>query len=154
MEEEHHHHNHKDIFKKHLSLDELLKSNNMHDIVNGLCSIKDNVIILDYTCFKCFGANETYETILNLITGNIDAILKHNETFTVHVNMKHLTMSDVDKHKKFICVLSNYFKEKYPCKLNKCYIHNAPTVFSQIYKIISCFIDKETQKKIHLIQKS
>ena len=151
MEEEHQ--NHKDIFKKNVSLDDLIekmKNNNVHDIVHGLCSIRNNIVILDYTCFKCFGRNETYETILNLITGKIDNILKHNETFIVHVNMKHLTMSDIDKHKKFICILSNHFKERYPCKLDKCYIHNAPTVFSQIYKIISCFIDKETQKKIQL----
>lgn len=144
---------HREVFKTQMTMEELverMKNNRVDDIISGFCSIKNDSIILDYACFKCFAGNETYQTILNIITGHIDSILKENDTFVVHVNMKHLTMSDVDKHKKFICILSNQFKERYPCKLNKCYIYNAPSVFSQIYKMISCFIDKETQKKIHL----
>ena len=72
------------------------------DILNGLCVIKENAIILNYIYFKYFATNETYNYILNFITNNIDKILKDNPTFCVYINMRNLTLSDVDKHKTFI----------------------------------------------------
>jgi ribosomal protein S17E len=66
--------------------------------------------------------------------------------------MKKISLSDIDKHKIFIQNISTYLKEKYPDKLLKCFIHNAPFVFKQIFNIISTFIDKETQKKIELVK--
>ena len=42
-------------------------------------------------------------------------------------------------------------KKKYPNKLEKCYVHNAPVIFEKLYSIISLFIDEETQKKIKII---
>ena len=66
--------------------------------------------------------------------------------------MKNLTITDVDKHIKFIQNMSVILKEKYPNKLTKCFVHNAPFVFSQILNIVSMFIDKETQSKIELIK--
>jgi hypothetical protein len=71
----------------------------------------------------------------------------------VHVNLKKLTLIDIDKHKEFIQDMSGHLKNKYPDKLIKCYIYNAPFVFSQIFNIVSLFIDKDTQKKIELIIK-
>ena len=67
--------------------------------------------------------------------------------------MKSLTLSDVDKHKIFIQNIAVFLKEKYPNKLEKCYVYNAPFVFAQIYNIVSIFIDKDTQKKIELVNK-
>ena len=69
------------------------------------------------------------------------------------MNLKKLTLIDIDKHKEFIQDMSVYLKDKYPDKLIKCYIHNAPFVFSQIFNIVSLFIDKDTQTKIELIVK-
>lgn len=123
------------------------------DILNNLCCIKDNtnIIILNYIYFKYIASNETYNIILNYITNNIDKVLLNRNEFIVYVNMKNLTIVDIDKHKLFIQTISGYLKDKYPQKLAKCYIYNAPFVFSQIYNIVSLFIDKETQKKIELV---
>lgn len=123
------------------------------DILNGLCVIKENAIILNYIYFKYFATNETYNYILNFVTNNIDKILAKNVNFNVCVNMKSLTLSDVDKHKIFIQNIAVFLKEKYPNKLEKCYVYNAPFVFAQIYNIVSIFIDKDTQKKIELVNK-
>jgi hypothetical protein len=65
--------------------------------------------------------------------------------------MKNLNISDVDKHYKFIQHISVLFKERYHNKLTKCFVYNAPFVFSQILNMISIFIDKETQSKIELV---
>lgn len=130
-----------------------IKKGEWTDILNNLCFIKENVIIIDYIYFKHFASKDTYGFILTHITNIIDKQLNEDNTFRLHINMKTLTILDIDKHKLFIQNISNYLKEKYPQKLEKCYIYNAPFVFSQIYNIICKFVDKDTQRKIELITK-
>ena len=130
-----------------------IKKGEWQFILNGLCNIENNSIIIDYNFFKHFASKDTYHLILQLISNNIDNILKTNELFSVYVNMKTLTISEIDKHRDFIQQISGYLKEKYPNKLAKCYVYNAPFVFSTLFNIICLFIDKETQCKIELVNK-
>lgn len=130
-----------------------IKKGELNDILSKLCFINKNALIIDYIYFKYLATENTYSYILMYITNNIDNILLTNNDFIVHVNMKKISLSDVDKHQIFIQNLSLYLKERYPDKLAKCYIYNAPFVFKQIFNIINVFIDKETQKKIELVKK-
>lgn len=130
-----------------------IKKGEWDEILKGLCTIKGNKVILNYIYFRHIAKNETYSYIINYITNNIDQVLLNNNDFIVHVNMKNLNIIDIDKHKSFIQNISGFLKEKYPQKLGKCYVYNAPFVFSQIYNIVSLFIDKDTQKKIELVNK-
>ena len=131
-----------------------IKKGDLSDILQGICSIKeDDTLILNYIYFRCIANVETYDHILNYITNNIEKVLLRNNEFNVHVNMKNLTLSDIDKHKSFFQYISIVLKEKYPKKLAKCYVYNAPFVFSQLYNVICMFIDKDTQKKIELVKK-
>ena len=122
-----------------------------NDILNSLCFIKENEIILDYVCFKYFANEETYKHILSNIIQCIDSTLVTNKQFIIHINMKSLSISDYDKHKQFIQEICGFFKVRYEGQLLKCYIYNAPFIFSQVFSLISIFIDKETQQKIVLI---
>lgn len=133
---------------------ENIRNGKWNDILCGLCFIYENQIVLNYKYFKYFATKETYDFILNYITINIDNVLNSNNEFIVHVNMKDLTITEIDKHMTFIQNISGYLKEKYPKKLSKCYIYNAPFVFTQIYNIVSMFIDKDTQKKIELVKRT
>jgi len=128
-----------------------IKKGDWISILNGICNHKNNSLIIDYRFFKYFATKETYNIITQLITNNIDNILQTNELFIVYVNMKKLTITEIDKHKDFIQFISVFLKEKYPQKLAKCFVYNAPFVFSTIFNIICLFIDKETQMKIELI---
>jgi hypothetical protein len=65
--------------------------------------------------------------------------------------MKSLTLTEIEKHMEFIQYISKLLRDKYTNKLLKCYIYNAPFVFSQLFNIISFLIDKETLSKIELI---
>lgn len=130
---------------------EKIRNGEWKDILDNLCFIKENEIILNYIYFKHFATKETYNYILNYITNNIDIVLSKNREFTVHVNMKSLTIIDIDKHKSFIYTISGYLKDKYPQKLAKCYVYNAPYIFAQFFAIVSLFVDKDTQKKIELV---
>ena len=130
---------------------EKIKKSHGDEILKNLCYIKENSIILNYIYFKYFATKDNYNYILNYIANRIDSILLNNDNVVVHINMKNLTIVDIDKHKLFIQCISVYFQEKYPQKLGKCYVYNSPFVFNQLYNIICMFIDKETQKKIELV---
>ena len=83
---------------------------------------------------------------------SIEDILKTHNQFIVHIFMKSLTISEIDKHKTFIYKLSDTLKQKFPDKLDTCFVYRAPFIFSHIYNIISIFIDKKTQKKIKVVE--
>ena len=129
-----------------------IKNGKWNSILRGLCNIKDDAIVMDYVYVKYFATQITYNIIINHITNNIDEILSKYPKFNVYVNLKNLTLVDVDKHKDFIQDISIILKDRYPDKLTKCYIYNEPFVFSQIFNMISYFIDKDTQTKVELVQ--
>jgi hypothetical protein len=129
-----------------------IKTGEWKDVIDGLCNVKDDLIILDNAYFKHFATKETYNIIISHITTSIDNILSLHEGFTVHINMKNLTMTDIEKHLKFIQHISILFQERYSNKLVKCFVHNAPFIFSKMLTIVSMFIDKETLSKIELLK--
>jgi hypothetical protein len=128
-----------------------IKRGDWDDVLHNLCNINNNAIIVDYTCFKLVANTSTYDVIIMLICKNIDNILLTNETVSIHINLKTLSVLDIEKHKQFIQRFACFMKEKYPSKLSKCYVYNAPFVFAQLLNILCLFIDKETQSKIVLI---
>lgn len=138
----------------HLNIIEKIKKGELYDIFNLMCKTNNDSIILDYIYFKYIATKETYDYILSFIINNIDKILKEYDGFCIHINMKNLSIVEIDKHKPFIQNMSEFFKEKYPKKLSICYVYNAPFVFSQLFNILSLFIDKETQSKIKIVNKS
>ena len=83
---------------------------------------------------------------------------KNNKILNLNLK-KNALMMQIQKFTLFLGIYSNinnFLKNRSQCfknKLTKCYIYNAPFVFSQILNIVSLFIDKETQTKIQLVQK-
>jgi len=128
-----------------------MKKGEWTDILNGLCDIRSDSIVLNYNYFKHLAKEETYSYILIHITNIIDRLLMTTNELIVHVNMKSLSLTEIDKHKMFIQQMSQILQEKYPDKLSKCYIYNSPFIFSQIFNFVSMFVDKETLKKIEIV---
>ncbi len=123
------------------------------NVFANMCYIKENNVVLNYIFFKLIAKEQKYNGILDYITNNIDKVLLKYPEFIVHVDMKNLTIVEIDKHKEYIKFVSEIFKNKYPRKLEKCYVYNAPFIFTQILHTVSMFIDKETQKKIILVKR-
>ena len=122
------------------------------EILNNLCFIQGgNNILLDYRYFKCFVPEKDYDNIFQYFFNLIKKVLEKNETFNIHVYIKSLAISDLDKYYAFISKISQIMKDAFPDKLNKCYIYNASFIFAQLIKIIAKFVDKKTQEKIQLI---
>ena len=82
----------------------------------------------------------------------INKSLNVNKQFVVHVCMKSLNLIDIEKNYSFIHKMSEILKTLFPDKLEKCFIYNAPIVFSQLFNMLSVFIDKKTLEKIQIIE--
>jgi len=123
------------------------------DILTKLCNSNNDSIFLDHTFFKHFASKETYHILTNYILNHINNILLTHNSFVVHLNMKNLTLLELDKHMGFLQTFSVFLKETYANKMDKCYIYNAPFIISNIISMISLFIDAETLKKIEIVDK-
>jgi len=128
-----------------------IKNGDFTDIFENFIQIENNKITIHYIYFKHFASNSTYDFLTGLITNKIDPIFNQYQTFIVHFNIKTFSIVELDKHKTYIYSVSNYFKERYPNKLEKCYIYNTPFLINQLYNIVSSFIDKDTLEKIEFI---
>jgi len=122
--------------------------------LNKFCNIKEKSIFMDYQIFKYFANESNYETITLFVIDCLKSILKNSNTFTIHLSLKSLTLKELDKHYNYITKVCTIFKNEFPDKLEVCLIYHAPFVFSQIISIISVFIDKKTQKKLQLVDKT
>ena len=144
------------LFNKSTNTSELIISKihacDLNFILNGICYIKDDALVIDYKFFKHFASIKTYDIIQQYFINNIETILSKFVTFTVYLNMKSLTISQLDKHRNFLTQISSVLKARYPDTLSKCYVYDAPFVFSQLYNIISIFVDKETLCKIQIVK--
>jgi hypothetical protein len=118
-----------------------------------ICYRQNNCFFFENILFKQFANKETYPFIIQLIVGNIDAILAEYELFDSHISFKMITISDFDKHMGFWRELTNVLKNRYKSKLNVCYIYDMPSFFTTCYDVAKVFIDKDTQTKIQFIKK-
>jgi hypothetical protein len=118
------------------------------------CIVKEKSVYIDYYIFKYFANAANYNTITLFVVNCLKRVLEKHEIFTIHLSLKSLTLKELDKHYSYIANVCTIFKNEFPDKLDSCFIYNAPFVFTQIISIISVFVDKKTQKKIQLVDKS
>jgi hypothetical protein len=126
------------------------------ELLHNFCYISStsNDITMSFKSLKLINKQLSNDFLLEHLINNIDLILTKYDIFNFHLNIKSISILDVDKNKDFIQKASIVLKEKYPCKLDTCYIYEAPNMFSNIFKLIFAFVDKETQKKIKIVESS
>lgn len=130
-----------------------LKEGNFSFILNGICYIKDDSLVINYKFFKHFANIQTYEIINQYLVSLIDTILEKYSSFTVHLNMNSLTVTQLDKHRKYLTQLASILQQKYPDTLSVCYVYDASFIFSQLFNIISLFVDRVTLNKIQIVNR-
>ena len=122
------------------------------DILNKLISANKNEVFLNVSIFKLIASENTYSQIVSHVYQLLKETSTTYGTVVVHVYLKTLTLSDLDKHKTFVMDMIKRFNDELPDILDACYMYKAPFVFAQIYSIISVVIDKDTKKKIHIVK--
>jgi hypothetical protein len=126
-----------------------LNEEKLNDLLNNFCNIKtNNEIELNYNFFKIINTFIDKNYILDYLICIIENVLTKYQTFIVHVNIEKLTLLEIDKNKSFVQDMSNLLKERFPDRLEICYIYEGSFIFKQIYSLLSIFIDKKTLKKI------
>lgn len=114
--------------------------------------IYENHIILDYRYLKHIITPTTFVVITNYLTQSISNMLKTYPQVIFHIYLKNLTLLDVDKYYQYITQFAQILSNAFSNKLQICYIYETSFIFSQILKIVSPFIDKETHSKIVLVK--
>ena len=126
-------------------------NNSFLEILQKMCFCKDNNVFFDYKIFKSIATIQTYETITKHFINITQDILIKCPIVNVIACFKSITFKELDKHREFIFKLIPYFTSEYPDKLNMCYLYKTPSIFSQLFSIVSIMIDKETRQKIKII---
>jgi hypothetical protein len=126
----------------------------MEDFLDKFCFIhKDtNIVEINYLYFKLFHTFNEKELFLTFFISKINKVLLNNDNFIIYVKSKKLTLIDIDKHKLFIQQIATKLKLLFENKLDKCYIYDSSIVFSQIFNLLSFFIDKQTLNKIIFVK--
>jgi len=144
------------IFEKnHIKSNQIIKKirdQQFKEILNGIGHIRNNCIIIEFKFFKYFSMQSTHDLITCHMDQITSEIVSKYTNFNVHLNLQSFSIADADKHSTYIRSIASFFANKYPEKLNKCYIYNASFFFETILKIINTFIDKDTLKKLVLIK--
>ena len=126
-----------------------LNEDKLNELLNNFCHIKtNNEIELNYKFFKIINTFIDKNYILNYLIYIVENVLVKYQTFVVHVNIEKLTLLEVEKNRDFVQDMSNILREKFPDKLEICFIYEGSFIFKQIYNLLSIFIDKKTLKKI------
>jgi hypothetical protein len=130
-----------------------LNEDKLQELLYNFCHIDSNDhVVLNYKYFKIVSNIIDNNNILNYLIFIVEHVLKNLETFVAQVHIENLTILEIDKNKDFIRYMCNILKDKFPDKLEICYIHDAPFIFKQIYTFLSLIIDKKTLTKIKLKQ--
>lgn len=127
-------------------------SDTFQDILHKFGSSNGNEVFLNYAIFKLIGSQATYSTIVAYMFKLLQDTSNIHSKIVVHVYLKTLTVSDVDKHKPFIMDVIHKLTTELPDILEVSYLYKAPFVFSQIFSLISMAIDKETREKIQVVK--
>lgn len=132
---------------ENFSLDELIKKT-VYNIPNT------NKIILDYTIFKLFANETNYGIFLTYVTKIYTYCIEKYNSYEVHVNLKSLTPSGAERHKKCIelfnimtseCDISGY--------LTNWYIYNPPSMIDFIKNLLKFVIQPVVFSKVNIIPK-
>lgn len=136
-----------------INLNLKLNEDKLQELLYNFCHIDSNDhVVLNYKYFKIVSNIIDNNNILNYLIFILEHVLKNLETFVAHVYIENLTILEIDKNKDFIRYMCTILKDKFPDKLDICYIHDAPFIFKQIYTFLSLIIDKKTLTKIKLKQ--
>jgi hypothetical protein len=122
----------------------------IHDIIPIFCSNQDDTMFLNFYCMKWL-TNLEKTVFIDIIRSNLHAVIeKGYPKVTIHVCLKSLSISQIDKYYSLFRDASTIFKEEFPDRLEKCYLYHCSSIFTYIYKLISHLLEKETLKRVEV----
>ena len=131
------------------SINMKINENKLQELLHNFCSVKtNNEIVVNYKYFKIINTFIDKNNILNYLIFIVENVLKNYETFIIHANIEKLTLLEIDKNRDFVQNMSNILRDRFPDKLELCFIYEGSFIFKQVYNLLSLFVDKKTLRKI------
>ena len=122
------------------------------NLMNAICHVYENLLVVDYRYFKYIASKNSYETIFTHITNVMNKHLFNHSQLQVHLCIKGLTVAELDKHTPFFKNITQLLNTRYENKMATCHVYKSSFIFSQLFALVSCFIDKETLQKVQLVK--
>lgn len=117
------------------------------DIMKNFCrTINNNEVVIDFKFFKFIASNDTYLLLIQYINDTIQMALMNVSSIIIHINLKSLSITDIDKHQIFIKKLSE--STDFIEKISRCNIYNAGYIFSTLINAIFIFLNSDTRQNI------
>ena len=129
-----------------------IRSLDVNSILSNFCYFNTESIIIDSRFFKIFAIPENYEIFKTCIVERIEEALSNNQKIVVHLNIQTIQIMDIEKHYDFLIKIAKFMGDKFPNKLEKCYVYSSGFIFQSIYSILSIVIDKQTRQRIIFIK--
>ena len=123
------------------------------EILDKVCYIIDDCVYMDYRFFKPIGNPTVYNSLVSHIIDKISQVLLITPVLIVHVSLNGFSIREMEKHMNFFKHISIALDKHFPKKLATCYVYNASSVFTQLFSVLSYFIDKDTLNKVKLVGK-
>jgi hypothetical protein len=135
-------------------LEHLKKNVNNHsiqEILQYFCRNEGDHLIINMGLIKFINHLQP-PFLINYVEEHVKQILERNqktrEQAIIHVSLKNLSITQIDSNMGFIQQFSNYFCEKYPNLLNRCYLHHSSNLFTYVFKLMNAIFLKETMARM------
>lgn len=126
---------------------------NGENILDKICHTMNDEFYFNYSTFKQFAnttnAFDPFEVVTDHMVRTLSKLLEKRELFVFHFDVKGLSVKDVDKYYNYCVRSSIIMSEKFPDKLQQCYVYNACELFKMLYSGFSLFLSKRTRDKFH-----
>ena len=132
---------------------DVCKNYNIQELLNDTVYIvkNKNILFIDYQVFKMYMVKEIYNLIILHFIERLTTLLKSYSTFEVHVNLKGLTVSSLQKYSGIFsifydtCNIENIVFSQF---ITKCCLYNISNSIDAISKIIKQFVDDSVKKTV------
>lgn len=111
-----------------------------------------NKIFIDYTVFKVYSSQSNYQTIVDFLVNKIKFIMSIHKTFEVHLNLKSLTISGIERYRPIFqiyydtCCKNGLYYDS--AVLDQIVIYNTPMIVNIITPIMVKYTDQSIKSKI------
>jgi hypothetical protein len=132
---------------------EVCKNYNIQELLNDTVYIvkNKNILFIDYQIFKMYMVKEIYNLIIQHFIETLTTLLKSYSTFEVHVNLKGLTVSSLQKYSGIFSIFydtCNIRNIVFSHFITRCCLYNISSSIDTISKIIKQFVDDSVKKTV------
>lgn len=116
-----------------------------------------NKIYIDYTMFKVYATKDNYLEIIKRILELFKEAIDNYGNFEAHINLNSFTISSYERYKEIIpqfCKKCFNDPTRFSLLLSNIYIYHTPSIFDNISKICSGFMNENVGHRITLFNKS